>query len=182
MWYSVYNNIYFGATKGRNPICATSLTYHTMSRRQLPSSVFFVFMLWSSESIERQEINNERGDWSPALLFIEPKASGMTGITNSADHAAYLFTVCIKKQLRLLTVSFAEAELDWDHCLKSASPTLWGLMIVLTKSWDLPIFLTLRHRLLKLGVSGSWYDCELDKRFIIVKWSSSVLRIFTTLW
>lgn len=52
----------------------------------------------------RQEINEERKDSSPAVLFIELKASGMTGITNSANDAAYLFLVCIMKQFSLLAV------------------------------------------------------------------------------
>lgn len=77
-----------------------------VSQKQKPRSVFFVFVLWPSEPIAKQEINKERGDSSPALLFIELKASGMTGITNSANHAVYLFLVRLKKQFSLLTVAF----------------------------------------------------------------------------
>lgn len=65
----------------------------------------FLLSLFFASAIKRQEISEESGDSSPALLFIELKASGMTGITNSANHAVHLFSVCIKEQLSLLTVS-----------------------------------------------------------------------------
>lgn len=84
---------------------------YTVSQKQMPGSVFFMFLLWPSQSVETGNPKG-RGDRSGALLFIETKASGMTGITNSANRAAYLFCMCIKKLLSLQTVSFRKAELD----------------------------------------------------------------------
>lgn len=77
--------------------------WHVVSWEQIPR--FFCCLCFCALAIKRQEINKESGDSSPALLFIELKASGMTGITNSANHAVDLFSVCIKEQLSLLSVS-----------------------------------------------------------------------------
>lgn len=60
-------------------------------------------LLWPPQSLEGQEINKGRGDSTPALLFIVPKAPGMRGIANSANQAVYLFCVH-EEQLCLRTV------------------------------------------------------------------------------
>ncbi len=90
-------------------MCVTSLTYGVAEE-----NTTFCFLCFCASAIRvHSETGNQQGggwggDSSPALLFIELKASGMTGITNSANRAVYLFSVCIKKRLSLLTVSFTK--------------------------------------------------------------------------
>lgn len=112
-------------------------------RKQIPSCVFFVSVRWPSQFRERQEIEEGSEDSSPALLFMELKGCGMTGITNSTNHAAHLLCACIRSS----SADFTRAELDWDHCLKNASPTLRGLTGMLSKPRDLPICHALTQRL-----------------------------------
>lgn len=87
-----------------------------MSREQIPSSVF----CFCSFAIRGYRETGNQGDegLNPTLMFIELKASGMTGITNSANHAAYLFSMCIKMWLSVLTL-FTKGELRslFKECL-----------------------------------------------------------------
>lgn len=67
---------------------------------------FLCFWALAIVSIVRQEINKGRADSSPALLFIELKASGMTGITNSSNQL-FIYSQCASRSssVSLLTVS-----------------------------------------------------------------------------
>lgn len=146
-----------------------TISVYSKSQLLLENCASFIFNLTEMLKYLSNETNSIRqnilGIWFLPLSLLDFHWIYIVSIAETGNHwgepvvwkELQMLFICSQRASRgvsLSLLSLTKDWLNWDGCLKSASPTPWGLISVLPKLWELAAGCALRRSLLTVGVAG----------------------------